>query len=72
VSCRWYEFRCFFAMKPRLIFSAAAVVCCSFTSLAAVSGVEVSWNEDNKHFQPASAHEGPVGAFLGEAKFDSR
>lgn len=32
----------------------------------------VGWNQDNKFFKPASAHEGPVEVFLKPAVFESR
>jgi sialidase-1 len=41
-------------------------------SLAPKAAGEVSWNEDNPHFKPASAHEGAIGAFLGDAGFEIR
>jgi sialidase-1 len=33
---------------------------------------EIGWHLDNKHFKPASAHEGPVAAFLKPAAFDTQ
>jgi sialidase-1 len=32
----------------------------------------VRWNQDNQRFKPASAHEGPVAAFLEPAAFETR
>lgn len=37
--------------------------------LALPASADFGWNQDNKHFQPASAHEGTVAAFLKPADF---
>lgn len=49
-------------MKP-LLFSLSALTGLSLT-LSAADGV--GWNQDNKVFKPASAHEGELADFLGE------
>lgn len=53
-------------MKPRFHPPLAALVLGAFPLIAAG---EIGWNEDNKHFKPATAHEAPVAASLKPTAF---
>lgn len=57
------------AMKPSLIPRATALLVAASTLLPADP---IRWNQDNPHFKPASAHEGPLAAFLKPAAFESQ
>jgi hypothetical protein len=54
---------------PRIVISRIVAL----TMMPALPVVaDIGWNQDNKHFKPASAHEGSVSAFLGDSIFDSQ
>jgi hypothetical protein len=57
-------------MKTHPLVSKAAILFAVCPLLDAAEGI--SWNQDNKHFKPASAHEGPVEAFLKPGTFESQ
>jgi sialidase-1 len=57
-------------MKTHPLVSKAAILFAVCPLLDAAEGI--SWNQDNKHFKPASAHEGPVEAFLKPGIFESQ
>jgi sialidase-1 len=45
----------------------------AFAALSPLStGNPVGWNQDNKHFKPAAAHEGPLAPFLKPAAFETQ
>lgn len=50
----------------------AVLLLCLFASRFIPATADIGWNQDNKSFKPASAHEGPVAAFLKPAVFESQ
>ena len=40
--------------------------------LALPAFADIGWNQDNKHFKPASAHEGPLTGFLKPSAFETQ
>jgi Neuraminidase (sialidase) len=44
----------------------------AFSFMVHPAAAEIGWNQDNKHFKPVTAHEGPVAAFLKPAAFDTQ
>jgi sialidase-1 len=57
-------------MKPALPLLTAALLLAVPAALHAAEGI--GWNQDNKLFKPAAAHEGPVADFLQPAVFESQ
>lgn len=44
----------------------------AFFCLALHTIADIGWNQDNKHFKPATTHEGEVATFLKPAAFDTQ